>query len=121
MSLSLELSGTTWFNLSAAQLGRRRELIIAALLYLLGGVLTASAPDLIVLLVGRLLYGLGIGSVSFLKPTGGISGRFIMMCLPVTFLHVSHLTGYAWGSVVHSRNLPVSDTWYTDISTGIIC
>ncbi|KAK8695816.1 hypothetical protein V6N13_000964 [Hibiscus sabdariffa] len=79
--------------------GRRRELIIAALLYLLGGVLTASAPDLIVLLVGRLLYGLGIGSVSFLKPTGG----------------------YAWGSVVHSRNLPVSDTWYTDISTGIIC
>ncbi|XP_022755810.1 D-xylose-proton symporter-like 3, chloroplastic [Durio zibethinus] len=83
---SPELSGTTWFNLSAVQLGlvvsgslygallgsllvypiadflgRRRELIIAALLYVLGGVLTAYAPGLIVLLVGRLLYGLGIG------------------------------------------------------------
>ncbi|PPS11446.1 hypothetical protein GOBAR_AA09208 [Gossypium barbadense] len=108
---SPELSGTTWFNLSAIQLGlvvsgslygallgsllvypiadslgRRRELLIAALLYVLGGVLTAFAPGLSVLLVGRLLYGLG----------------------------------HAWGSALHSRNLPVSDTWYTNISKGTI-
>ncbi|PPD73354.1 hypothetical protein GOBAR_DD29721 [Gossypium barbadense] len=89
---SPELSGTTWFNLSAIQLGlvvsgslygallgsllvypiadslgRRRELLIAALLYVLGGVLTAFAPGLSVLLVGRLLYGLGIGLGPSLK------------------------------------------------------
>ncbi|XVF20004.1 hypothetical protein REPUB_Repub11eG0160500 [Reevesia pubescens] len=83
---SPELSGITWFNLSAVQLGlvvsgslygallgsllvypiadflgRRRELIIAALLYVLGSVLTAYAPGLSVLLVGQLLHGLGIG------------------------------------------------------------
>ncbi|KAF5930837.1 hypothetical protein HYC85_031710 [Camellia sinensis] len=83
---SPELSGTTWFNLSAVQLGlavsgslygallgsilvypiadflgRRRELIIAALLYVLGGFVTAYAPGLGIFLLGRLLYGLGIG------------------------------------------------------------
>ncbi|CAH9074910.1 unnamed protein product [Cuscuta europaea] len=83
---SAELSGTTWFNFSAVQLGlvvsgslygallgsiivyplsdflgRRRELIIAAVLYALGGSLTAYASGLTILLVGRLIYGLGIG------------------------------------------------------------
>lgn len=48
-------------------IGRRRELIAAAILYALGGLITASAPELNVLLVGRLLYGLGIGLVSFLQ------------------------------------------------------
>jgi predicted MFS family arabinose efflux permease len=45
--------------------GRRRELIITAVLYLLGGLITGCAPGLGVLLVGRLLYGIGIGMVSF--------------------------------------------------------
>ncbi|VFQ76673.1 unnamed protein product [Cuscuta campestris] len=83
---SAELSGTTWFNLSAVQLGlvvsgslygallgsiavypladflgRRRELIIAAILYALGGSLTSYASGLTILLIGRLIYGLGIG------------------------------------------------------------
>lgn len=44
--------------------GRRRELIIAAVLYALGGLITAYTPSLGILLVGRLLYGLGIGWVS---------------------------------------------------------
>ncbi|KAG2299819.1 hypothetical protein Bca52824_036291 [Brassica carinata] len=88
-TLSLQspaLSGTTWFNFSPVQLGlvvsgslygallgstlvygiadflgRRRELIIAAGLYLLGSLITGCAPDLNILLLGRLLYGLGIG------------------------------------------------------------
>lgn len=49
------------------RIGRRRELITAAILYSLGGLITASAPELDVLLVGRLLYGLGIGLVSFFR------------------------------------------------------
>ncbi|KAJ0792142.1 putative major facilitator, sugar transporter, major facilitator superfamily [Helianthus annuus] len=83
---SPELSGTTWFNFSAVQLGlvvsgslygalfgsilvypiadflgRKRELLVAALLYFLGGSITSYAPDLNILLIGRVLYGLGIG------------------------------------------------------------
>ena len=44
--------------------GRKRELIIASILYAIGGLTTASAPTLGVLLAGRVLYGLGIGWVS---------------------------------------------------------
>ncbi|MCL7030124.1 hypothetical protein MKW94_015730 [Papaver nudicaule] len=83
---SPKLSGTTWFNLSSVQLGlvesspfygaligsvlvypianflgSKRELIIAAMLYTLGGLTTGFAPDHKVLVLGRLLYGLGIG------------------------------------------------------------
>lgn len=46
-------------------LGRKLELITAAFLYVLGGSITAYAPELGVLLVGRLLYGLGIGLVGY--------------------------------------------------------
>ncbi|GKV32942.1 hypothetical protein SLEP1_g41505 [Rubroshorea leprosula] len=106
---SPQLSGTTWFKLSAIQLGlvvsgslygallgsllvypiadflgRRRELISAALLYGLGALITALAPDLGVLLAGRLLYGLG----------------------------------HAWGSPLYCRNLPFSNTWNSNISLG---
>jgi len=45
--------------------GRKRQLITAALLYIFGGVVTAYAPELGVLLAGRLLYGLGIGLVGY--------------------------------------------------------
>ncbi|GFZ01433.1 major facilitator superfamily protein [Actinidia rufa] len=85
---SRELSGTAWSNLSAVQLGlavsgslygallgsllvypiadflgRRRELIIAAVLYAFGGLITSNAPGLGVLLIGWPVYGLGIGLV----------------------------------------------------------
>ncbi|KAK8596302.1 hypothetical protein V6N12_064800 [Hibiscus sabdariffa] len=122
---SPELSGTTWFNLSAVQLGlvwfslwgpswfppclsncgfpRRRELIIAALLYLLGGVLTASAPDLIVLLVGRLLYGLGIGSAMhgaplYIGETCPSQIRGTLISLKELFIVLGILLGYFVGS-----------------------
>lgn len=55
--------------------GRRRELIIAAVLYALGGLMTAYAPGLGILLIARLLYGIGIGLVSFLKLPIGVSSR----------------------------------------------
>ncbi|GMI97127.1 plastidic sugar transporter [Hibiscus trionum] len=125
---SPELSGTTWFNLSAVQLGlvvsgslygallgsilvypiadflgRRRELIIAALLYLLGGVLTASAPDLSVLLVGRLLYGLGIGSAMhgaplYIAETCPSQIRGTLISLKELFIVLGILLGYFVGS-----------------------
>ncbi|KAK9127055.1 hypothetical protein Syun_015852 [Stephania yunnanensis] len=83
---SPQLSGTAWFSLSALQLGlvvsgslygallgsllvypiadflgRRRELISGAALYALGALITGFAPDLGLLIIGRLIYGLGIG------------------------------------------------------------
>ncbi|KAG0622798.1 hypothetical protein M758_3G124200 [Ceratodon purpureus] len=80
------LSGTDWYSLSAIQtglvvsgslygallgsilafniadfLGRRKELVLAAGLYILGASITAFAPNLAVVVAGRLIFGLGIG------------------------------------------------------------
>ncbi|OMO91162.1 Sugar/inositol transporter [Corchorus olitorius] len=125
---SPELSGTTWFNLSAVQLGlvvsgslygallgslavypiadflgRRRELIIASLLYVLGGVLTAYAPGLSVLLVGRLLYGLGIGLAMhgaplYIAETCPSQIRGTLISLKELFIVMGILLGYFVGS-----------------------
>ncbi|KAM0928089.1 hypothetical protein ACQ4PT_002261 [Festuca glaucescens] len=88
---SATLSGTTWFGLSSVQLGlvasgslygalggsilayriadflgRRVELITAAGLYISGALVTGFAPNFVVLIIGRLLYGIGIGLFGYL-------------------------------------------------------
>uniref|UniRef100_A0A803PUG1 Major facilitator superfamily (MFS) profile domain-containing protein n=1 Tax=Cannabis sativa TaxID=3483 RepID=A0A803PUG1_CANSA len=125
---SPELSGTDWFNFGAVQLGlvvsgslygallgsslvypiadflgRRRELIIAALLYLLGGLITANAPGLSVLLVGRLLYGLGIGLAMhgaplYIAETCPSQIRGTLVSLKELFIVLGILLGYFVGS-----------------------
>ncbi|XP_008681530.1 D-xylose-proton symporter-like 3, chloroplastic isoform X1 [Zea mays] len=83
---SPDLSGTDWFSLSSLQLGlvasgslygalggsllayriadflgRRIELVTAAALYILGALVTGFAPNFVALIIGRVLYGIGIG------------------------------------------------------------
>ncbi|KAE9451749.1 hypothetical protein C3L33_16292, partial [Rhododendron williamsianum] len=85
---SATLSGITWYNLSSMEiglitsgslygaligsilafnvadfLGRRRELMVAAILYLVGAVVTALAPYFVIMVVGRFVFGIGIGLV----------------------------------------------------------
>ncbi|KAL1545046.1 D-xylose-proton symporter-like 3, chloroplastic [Salvia divinorum] len=125
---SPELSGTNWFNLSAIQLGlvvsgslygalfgslivypladflgRNRELIIASLLYLSGGLLTAYAPGLGVLLIGRCLYGLGIGMAMhgaplYIAETCPSQIRGTLISLKELFIVLGILLGYFVGS-----------------------
>ncbi|XP_035546255.1 D-xylose-proton symporter-like 3, chloroplastic isoform X2 [Juglans regia] len=125
---SPELSGTTWFNLSAIQLGlvvsgslygallgsllvypisdflgRRRELITAAVLYALGGLTTAYSPALVVLLVGRLLYGLGIGLAMhgaplYIAETCPSQIRGTLISVKELFIVLGILLGYFIGS-----------------------
>ncbi|ESQ42459.1 hypothetical protein EUTSA_v10013139mg [Eutrema salsugineum] len=130
-TLSLQspaLSGTTWFNFSPVQLGlvvsgslygallgstlvygiadflgRRRELIIAAVLYLLGSLITGSAPNLNVLLVGRLLYGLGIGLAMhgaplYIAETCPSQIRGTLISLKELFIVLGILLGFSVGS-----------------------
>ncbi|KAB1225880.1 D-xylose-proton symporter-like 3, chloroplastic [Morella rubra] len=125
---SPELSGTTWFNLSAIQLGlvvsgslygallgcllvypiadflgRRRELIMAAVLYMLGALITAYAPSLGVLLAGRLFYGLGIGLAMhgaplYIAETCPSQIRGTLVSLKELFIVLGILLGYFVGS-----------------------
>ncbi|XP_073024107.1 D-xylose-proton symporter-like 3, chloroplastic [Primulina eburnea] len=125
---SPELSGTTWFDLSAVQLGlvvsgslygallgslivypladflgRRRELIIASLLYLSGSLLTAYAPGLEVLFIARLVYGLGIGMAMhgaplYIAETCPSQIRGTLISLKELFIVLGILLGYFVGS-----------------------
>ncbi|CAM8909942.1 unnamed protein product [Rhodiola kirilowii] len=125
---SAELSGTSWYNLSAVQLGlvvsgslygaligslcvypiadflgRRRELISAAVLYLLGALVTASAPDFALLLTGRLIYGLGIGLAMhgaplYISETCPSKIRGTLISFKELFIVLGILVGYAVGN-----------------------
>lgn len=126
---SAELSGISWFNLSAVQLGlvvsgslygallgsllvypiadflgRRRELIAAALLYVFGGLVTGYAPGLNVLLLGRLLYGLGIGLAMhgaplYIAETCPSQIRGTLISLKELFIVLGILMGFLVGSI----------------------
>lgn len=40
-------------------------MIVASVLYLVGALVTALTPDLVIMVVGRLVYGIGIGLVIY--------------------------------------------------------
>ncbi|XP_020690641.1 D-xylose-proton symporter-like 3, chloroplastic [Dendrobium catenatum] len=125
---SAELSGTDWFNLSAVQLGlvvsgslygalagsliafptadflgRRRELIVAAVLYIIGGLTTGFASNLSILILGRLLYGIGIGMAMhgaplYIAETSPSQIRGTLISLKELFIVLGILLGYLVGS-----------------------
>ena len=45
--------------------GRRWELISSATVYLIGAIVTALAPDLPIMVIGRVVFGIGIGLVIY--------------------------------------------------------
>lgn len=126
---SPELSGTSWYTFSSIQLGlvvsgslygallgsilvypiadflgRRRELITAALLYAVGGLITGFAPDLGVLIIGRLFYGLGIGLAMhgaplYIAETSPSQIRGTLISLKEVMIVLGLLFGYLVGSI----------------------
>ncbi|EEE60202.1 hypothetical protein OsJ_13164 [Oryza sativa Japonica Group] len=125
ISLSAELSGTTWFSLSSIQLGlvasgslygalggsllayrvadflgRRIELVTAAALYISGALVTGFAPDFVLLIIGRLLYGIGIGLAMhgaplYIAETSPSRIRGTLISLKELFIVLGILAAYA--------------------------
>ncbi|KAJ1292935.1 hypothetical protein BS78_01G028900 [Paspalum vaginatum] len=126
---SADLSGTTWFNLSSVQLGlvasgslygalggsiiayriadflgRRIELVTAAVLYILGALVTGFAPNFVVLIIGRILYGIGIGLAMhgaplYIAETSPSQIRGTLISLKELFIVLGILFGYLIGSL----------------------
>lgn len=127
---SATLSGISWYNLSSVQiglitsgslygaligsvlafniadfLGRRRELILSSLLYLVGALITALAPDLAIMVIGRFVFGIGIGLAMHAAPMyiaetapSQIRGRLIS--LKEFFIVLGMVGGYGIGSLL---------------------
>ncbi|KAJ0970874.1 hypothetical protein J5N97_018833 [Dioscorea zingiberensis] len=123
------LSGTTWFDLNSVEiglvvsgslygaligsvlaftvadfLGRRRELITSSMLYLIGALLTAFAPNFPIMVVGRFVFGIGIGLAMHAAPMyiaetapSEIRGRLISM--KEFFIVAGMLLGYVFSSL----------------------
>ncbi|GKV06972.1 hypothetical protein SLEP1_g18787 [Rubroshorea leprosula] len=127
---SATLSGISWYDLSSVEiglitsgslygaligsilafniadfLGRRRELITASILYLVGALVTALAPDFVVMIIGRFVFGIGIGLAMHAAPMyiaetapSQIRGRLIS--LKEFFIVLGMVAGYGIGSLL---------------------
>ena len=91
----------------ADRFGRRPIILVTALIFVLGSLVSAFATSLTVLLLGRLLVGLGIGVSSMLAPlylaeTAPAETRGAMVSLNQLMITVgivvSYLVGYAFAS-----------------------
>ncbi|XLU71333.1 hypothetical protein S245_030386, partial [Arachis hypogaea] len=80
-------------------LGRRRKLVSAALLYLVGALVIALAPNLPILVIGRFVYGIGIGLAMHAAPmyiaeTAPSSIRGLLISLKEFFIVLGMVAGY---------------------------
>lgn len=126
--VSKDFSGTDWYTLSSLQtglvvsgslygallgsilafnvadvLGRRKELILAALLYILGSSISAFAPNFAILVTGRLIFGLGIGlsmhaAPMYIAETSPTQIRGTLISLKEAFIVGGILLGYLVGN-----------------------
>ncbi|KAB1205533.1 D-xylose-proton symporter-like 2 [Morella rubra] len=127
---SATLSGISWYDLSSVEiglitsgslygaligsvlafniadfLGRKRELIGAALCYFVGALVTALAPDLIVMIIGRFVFGIGIGLAMHAAPmyiaeTAPSQIRGQLISLKEFFIVLGMVGGYGIGSLL---------------------
>lgn len=62
------LVGAALGGILGDRFGRRHMIILAAIIFLLGALLTALTPNLSILICGRIIVGVGIGIASFISP-----------------------------------------------------
>nr|GMC60864.1 D-xylose-proton symporter-like 2 [Ipomoea batatas]GME11726.1 D-xylose-proton symporter-like 2 [Ipomoea batatas] len=123
-------SGISWYDLSSVQiglitsgslygaligsflafniadfLGRRRELMLSSVLYLIGALITAFAPVYVVMVIGRFVYGVGIGLAMHAAPmyiaeTSPSQIRGLLISLKEFLIVFGMLLGYTVGSLM---------------------
>ncbi|KAL8534752.1 hypothetical protein ACS0TY_010691 [Phlomoides rotata] len=86
-------------------LGRRRELILSSVVYLVGALLTALAPTFVLMVIGRFIYGIGIGLAMHAAPmyiaeTAPSQIRGLLISLKEFFIVLGMLVGYIAGSLL---------------------
>lgn len=94
--------------------GRRKTILLLSLIFLTGAVLCSLAPNLFIMLIGRVLLGLGVGGASTVVPVflaemapyeirGSLSGRNEIMVVVGQFLAfvINAILGVVFGDLPH--------------------
>ncbi|KAL6501016.1 Vacuolar glucose transporter 1 [Orobanche hederae] len=86
-------------------LGRRRELVLSSVMYLVGALVTALAPTFAVLVIGRFIYGIGIGlamhaAPMYISETAPSQIRGQLISLKEFFIVLGMVVGYVSGSLL---------------------
>jgi MFS family permease len=114
------MAGSLLNHRLADTLGRRRTLIVDALVFLVGTVISAAAPDYAVLLVGRALVGLGVGSTSSTVPLyiselapAGLRGRLVTVNQVMVTLGIV-------GAYLVDLAFAASGSWRAMLAVGLV-
>lgn len=102
--LGAMIASFTLIILGDKQIGRQLELRIAAVLFTIGTIIQSFAPSLGIVLVGRLIYGLGIGTAMHVAPlyiaeTAPNNLRGTLVSLKEAAIVGGIVVGYLAGSV----------------------
>ena len=106
--------GAAFAGKLADSLGRRKVLIIAAIIFAVGSIATAMAPNDLLLILGRIIVGLAIGAASFTAPMyisevspARIRGELVSLNqLAVTVgIVISYIAGYFLSKVGDWRTM----------------
>lgn len=103
-------------------IGRNKSFLVNDSLYILGAILSASAPNLVVLIVGRVLSGLAIGTGSILVPLILTEISWTEIRGSIGVLNQLFVTvGILLAFVVNSLFANVSDNLNWRIEFGMTC
>lgn len=123
-SLNLvSLIGAACAGRIADAVGRRWTMAIAALFFLVGAGIMGVAPHFSLLMIGRLLEGIGVGFALMIAPVytaevAPASSRGSLVSLPEIFINIGILLGYMVSYVF--SGLPSNVNWRLMLGVGML-
>eukprot|EP01018_Ginkgo_biloba_P001612 Gb_04388 [translate_table: standard] len=118
----VSLVGAAVAGRTSDAIGRRWTMALAALIFLMGAAIMGLAPSFVVLMVGRLLAGIGVGFALMIAPVytaevSPASSRGALTSLPEIFINVGILLGYI--SNYFLSGLPAHLSWRLMLGLGV--
>ena len=109
MNIIFALIGTLICFRVARTLGRRRELMLGAVLYLSGGIVSGLAVGAWMVWLGQALYGLGVGfsmhaAPAYVAEVAPACLRGLLVALKEAFIVLGILLGFLVGNIFHDTH-----------------
>ena len=110
------------------KIGRKDELRIAAVLYLVGTLTQSLSPTFSTIILGRVIYGLGIGTAMHVAPLyiaetapNDLRGKLVSLkeAAIVAGIIVGYLAGAALGGQISTLSINGLESWRTMFLTAL--